>query len=354
MAGPSDLPIVLYHYVHSPYAQRIVAYLTLRQIPYTQCLQPNVLPRPDLKEKLGIAYRRIPLLSIGRDVYADTRLIIAKLEHLYPASAAHPGISSPASNPEHRLMEALLSRVVTDGGVFMRSAQLLPPQLLLDRGSQFIRDRADLMGVDMSGKGDEASPFSAGSMASKRPEAAAELQQVFELLETTVLADGRDWLLGTRGPALADLEMVWPLKWTYRIPGGFPADAINKDLFPKVFAWIERFERAVEEKRAQLGDPKTVKGDEAATRIVGAPYAEEEGEVVAADPVVAAEGLEKGESVKLWPTDWGFLHKDSGRLVSVDKSEFVIETGGMAGSIRLHAPRHGFKVSKAGGDAARL
>lgn len=29
-------------------------------------------------------YRRIPVLSIGRDVYNDTRIIIAKLEELFP------------------------------------------------------------------------------------------------------------------------------------------------------------------------------------------------------------------------------------------------------------------------------
>lgn len=311
-----------------------------------------MLPRPDLKEKLGIAYRRIPVLSIGRDVYVDTRLIITKLEQLYPASAAHPGISS--STPEHRLTEALLSRVVTDGGIFMRAAALLPAELIAARGAQFVRDRADLAGVDMRGKGDEASPFSTDSLNARRPEAVAEIRDVVELLETTVLSDGRDWLLGTAGPALADVEMVWPLRWTYRIPGGLPADVISKKLFPKVFSWVERFERAVEETRAQLGEPKTVKGDEAASIIVGAPYAEAEGAVVATDPVVAAEGLKKGNDVKLWPTDWGFLHKDSGKLVSMDKTEFVIETGGTAGSIRLHAPRHGFKVSKAGGDAARL
>ena len=34
-----------------------------------------MLPRKDL-EALGITYRRIPLLSVGKDVYADSSLII--------------------------------------------------------------------------------------------------------------------------------------------------------------------------------------------------------------------------------------------------------------------------------------
>ncbi len=37
MANP-DVPIVLYHYTFSPYARRIVWYLTLRGIPYSQCV----------------------------------------------------------------------------------------------------------------------------------------------------------------------------------------------------------------------------------------------------------------------------------------------------------------------------
>lgn len=289
-------------------------------------------------------------------MYLDTRLIIAKLETLFPASAAHPGLGAAADRPEHRLVEALLSRLATDGGFFLRASQLLPPQLVAQRGSRFVRDRADLVGINMAGEvGDAASPFSAESLAARRPEAAAELRQVVELLETTALADGRDWLLGTPGPALADLEVVWVLQWLYRIPGALPAEVVSKALFPRVFSWVERFERAVEEKRARLDDPQTVEGDEAATIIVGAPYAETEVDVDATDPVVAAEGLEKGENVKLWPTDWGYLHKDSGRLVSMDKTEYVIETGGTAGSIRVHAPRHGFKICKVGdGDAAKL
>ena len=65
-------------------------------------MQPRILPRPDIT-RLGINYRRIPLLSIGRDVYLDTRLILQKLEQLpleQPRLAAN-------SSPEHRAIERL-------------------------------------------------------------------------------------------------------------------------------------------------------------------------------------------------------------------------------------------------------
>lgn len=33
-----ELPIVLYHYAYSPFARRVVWYLHMRGIPYTQCV----------------------------------------------------------------------------------------------------------------------------------------------------------------------------------------------------------------------------------------------------------------------------------------------------------------------------
>lgn len=42
------------------------------------------MPRPILKDRLGINHRRIPILALGRDVYIDTRLMLRKLEALYP------------------------------------------------------------------------------------------------------------------------------------------------------------------------------------------------------------------------------------------------------------------------------
>ena len=41
---------------------------------------PMTLPRPDLADRLGVKYRRIPVLSIGNDVYCDSSLIASVLE----------------------------------------------------------------------------------------------------------------------------------------------------------------------------------------------------------------------------------------------------------------------------------
>ncbi len=47
-------------------------------------IQPPIMPRPDIA-RLGIRHRRIPVMSIGRDVYLDTRLQLQKLESAFPS-----------------------------------------------------------------------------------------------------------------------------------------------------------------------------------------------------------------------------------------------------------------------------
>lgn len=151
------------------------------------------MPRPDV-DAIGTKYRRIPVLSIGRDIYNDTRLILRKLEQLYPFSTSHPGISSTASTDI--FLSRLIESWVIDNGVFMRASQLIPSDTPLLKDEKFQKDRADMSGRSWNKE-----------MVDKmRPESLVETRGVFELLETTMLADGREWILGGEGPGLADIE----------------------------------------------------------------------------------------------------------------------------------------------------
>ncbi|KAG8168329.1 hypothetical protein KVR01_001078 [Diaporthe batatas] len=332
----SEHPIILYHYPFSPYARRIVWYLQLRGIPYKQCMQPPIMPRPDVS-KLGIKYRRIPLMSIGRDVYLDTRLILQKLES-YPASSPKLGA---AENTEQRAIERLLEVLSVDGGVFVWAASLLPRKLPIMKDPDFLKDRADFA----NGKA-----MLASKSPTVRPEALNDLRNVFELLETTLLADGRDWVLKTERPTLADIEAVWPLHWLNGLPGALPADQISKTQFPKVFAWIERFDKTVNAADQKLGKVPIVSGEQAAQAIVQASYFEDSAtDVVQSEPLVKALGLKRSDSVVVFPLDTGSLHKDSGALFRLDSREVVLETRTeLLGSpeVRVHAPRHGFRIAR--------
>ncbi|KUI60607.1 hypothetical protein VP1G_07767 [Cytospora mali] len=330
----SEQPVILYHYVSSPYAKRIVWYLQLRGIPYKQCMQPPIMPRPDIA-KLGIKYRRIPIVSIGRDVYLDTRLILQKLESL-PTKAPQLGA---AGGTEQRGIERLLEVLNIDGGVFTWAAALLPRNLPIFKDPNFLRDRADFLAGGLSQKSPEA-----------RYEALNDIRNAFELLETTLLADGRDWILKTGSPGLADIEAIWLFHWLAGLPGALPPDQISKTQFPKVFAWIERFDQTVSEAKEKMGKVPNLSGEEAANAIVGSSHFEvQDGKVNESEPLVNALGLKKGDGVVIFPLDSGSSHKDHGVLLSLDSKEVVFETmADMQGSpaIRVHAPRHGFRIAR--------
>lgn len=71
--GPADF---------SPYGQKTRLLLTAAGKPFQRCDQPPVLPRPTL-ETLGITYRRIPVLAIGKDVFCDTSIIVDAVQSLF-------------------------------------------------------------------------------------------------------------------------------------------------------------------------------------------------------------------------------------------------------------------------------
>jgi glutathione S-transferase len=80
------------------------------------------MPRPDL-DALNVSYRRIPVLAVGKDVYCDTRLIIKKLETLFPNGALG------ATDPEQRTLQKLLERWTGDAGLFTTAVALIPTNL---------------------------------------------------------------------------------------------------------------------------------------------------------------------------------------------------------------------------------
>ncbi|KAG7138030.1 hypothetical protein HYQ45_004766 [Verticillium longisporum] len=337
-SSDSGKELILYHYSYSPYARRVIWYLTLRGIPYSQCVQPPILPRPDVAS-LGISYRRIPLLAIDGDVLLDTRLMLTELEALFPEL---PRLgTTPDSAPELRALERLLSTFTTETSLFSTAASLLPTDIL---SSAWFRDRAQFSGPSANPPSEQRVRE---SMAAGRPAAEAEIARALDFLEHILLADGRAWVLGPgAGPTLADIEAVWPFHWLYELPGALAPERFGEVRYPRVHAWIARFQAAVA--AAKKRGPKTpkVSGEEAAKRIAAAPTTDAGG-VDASDPVAVREGLKAGDRVVVWPTDTGSTHKDAGTLVALDRTKVVFTVEGQQGAkTRVHAPRHGFKVKK--------
>lgn len=129
-------------------------------------------------------------MSIGRDIYCDTRLILDKLEEKFPSGALG------ARQPDQKAVEKLLESWTIDGGVFVRATQVLPPDMPLLNDPKFKSDREDYSGRSWDKK----------DIITSRPEGLTHVRDAFVFLETGLLADGREWVLRTEQPSLADIE----------------------------------------------------------------------------------------------------------------------------------------------------
>ena len=104
---------------------------------------PMTLPRPELSETMGVTYRRIPILAIGRDIYADTSLIASTLERRYPASAGYGTLFPPrkGGGSSDTGMVKTLVMYYFDRAIFPLAAFSLPYGKFPEG---FVKDRADV------------------------------------------------------------------------------------------------------------------------------------------------------------------------------------------------------------------
>lgn len=117
-------------------------------------------------------------------------MIIRKLEELFPNGALG------ASTPDDKAIQKFLEIWAVESGVFDRASQLIPSSMPLLNDPKFVKDREDLT----------SRPWSKQGIDANRPEAVAAIRSGFHFLESTLLADGRDWVLKTDRPTLADIE----------------------------------------------------------------------------------------------------------------------------------------------------
>lgn len=130
------------------------------------------------------------------------------------------------------------------------------------------------------------------------------------------------------------------------LKGALDPEIISATHFPKVFAWIDRFNAALAAAKKKAPKPTSLKGDAAAKRVLEGKFADADMGINASDPLK----LRKNQLVEVWPTDSGVRHRDRGQLIGLNDDEVVIaiDTG-----VRLHFPRTGFRVAAAG-DQAKL
>lgn len=285
------------------------------------------MPRPDLTD-LAVNYRRIPIMSIGKDIYLDSRLIISKLQSLYPNSALAPVTAEQAG------LRQLLEHY-SDSGLFNSAVKLMPywsPHSMV-QNKTFLDDRQKLMG---------GRRMTAENMQAGRPDGLQNMRQAFHLLENTFLADDRRWILGTKEPSVADIDAVWPFQWLVvdrGMKGALPDEQFGASNYPKTHAWIQRVMSRVTAAREKTGKPNVLDGKTASSRISSTTSPTEPLTFDDNDPL----GFKAGDTVSVYPSDYGQAHKDQGTLIGLTVSEVVIRN---SKGLHLHFPRLNFRITK--------
>ena len=112
-----------------------------------------------------------------------------KLEQLFPGSPL------AATSPEGAALQKLFEIYSVEAGLFARGSQLIPSDMPLLKDEKFKKNREDFSGR----------AWTKENIDKNRPEALVMMRKGFMLLEKLV-GDGRQWILKTPEPTLADVE----------------------------------------------------------------------------------------------------------------------------------------------------
>ncbi|KAJ7129726.1 hypothetical protein C8R44DRAFT_777507 [Mycena epipterygia] len=317
------MSVILYRYDASPFSVKIDHVLLLKNIPHQKVNVANMLPRPEITDLLGVTYRRIPILAIGNDIYCDTSLIASALERRFPASQGYGTIfpnKKHGGDADTGLIKAF-TKYWVDAVLFPLAPTLLPWEKF---PPAFIKDRSTLRG-----------PIDVNAMIASRGPALSMLSTHLSLVEEQ-LSDGREWLFDTELPSLADVSVHFVYAWIKAFRG--VESLFDSNTFPKSLEWLARLTAYLGRLKERQGTVSKITGNDAAARIAAAPF--EPYSVVGFDTREAARlGLKAGDEVSVAPDDNARTFGTVGKLVALNREEFVIETKGSSGLVRCHLPR---------------
>ena len=212
----SQTPI-LYHYLASPYSEKLRLALGVTGIQWGSVIVPAQPPRPSLDIFLS-GYRRIPVLQIGAHFYCDSALAFDALagvsDRLKPAGPLSKADELLRRHAEDRIFFAVIAAASP-----ISVLRLLAQDLGLFGLFRFLKDRSDMM------KGSTVEKLS--------QRAAARLVEDFVMQLNGLLK--QDQFLGGAHAGYLDLCCYHPL-WM--------ASVINREtlsaLPPMVQAWMRR------------------------------------------------------------------------------------------------------------------
>lgn len=217
--------IILHHYDASPFTQKALRMMGLKDIAWRSVVTPMIMPKPDLVCLTG-GYRGTPVMQIGADIYIDTQCIARELERRFPEPTFFPG-----SDPGLAYALVKWSDQFFHAGLIMALVLVGP-----DWDEAFMADRKalfpDVNFADLDHDVEHA-------MAQLRAHAALLDEQ---------LADGRVFLIGD-APGLADIQ-AFGVPWFTR--AAMPVTTSLLARFPHLLAWEARVAELGEGRREEI------------------------------------------------------------------------------------------------------
>lgn len=299
--------IILHHYDASPFTQKALRMLGLKNLEWRSVETPMMLPKPDLVCLTG-GYRGTPVMQIGADIYIDTQRIARELERRFPAPTLFPSGDA-----------GLAYALVKWGDEFFQAGLKMALALLgPDWDAAFREDRQALFAhLDFH------------DMDKETGHAMAQLCASAALLDAQ-LADGRSFLTGDHA-GLADIQ-AFGVPWFTR--AAMPVTGKLLQNFRHLPAWEARV--------AELGEGERRPIDVSeAHRLAQESQPDLTSEVDPGD----AQGLEAGMTVKVMPDDFSLRGAVEGALLRTSALELAIHRAtDDFGDIVIHFPRLGYRV----------
>ena len=301
--------IVMWSYDASPFTQKALGVLGIKNLAWRWVETPMLPPKDDLLALTG-GYRGTPVMQIGADVYIDSQLIAAELERRFPAPTLFPCGD-----------QGLAFMLVKWSDAFFRTGLAITIELTAAQWPEpFIEDRKRLF-PDLDWNAALADSSHARSQF-----------RVHAGLLDRQLADGRNFLTGD-APGLADIQahvFVWMAR-------AYFTEASNTLLgeFSNVSAWEKRVQRIGEGKRTAIPAVDAFARARAARSIPGAG-------VDPRDPLA----LTAGDRVTVTPDDTkrGGVN---GELVTLQWNEVALrQRDERCGEVLVHFPRMGYRVTR--------
>ncbi|KAJ7144686.1 hypothetical protein C8R46DRAFT_1232533 [Mycena filopes] len=315
--------VILYRRDTSPFSWKIDNVLLLKKVPHEKVDVSRTLPRPEITDLLGLTYRRIPILAIGNDIYCDTSLIACALERRFPATRGYGTIfpnRKHGADADTGLIKTC-AKHWADTVLFPFATLVLPWE---EFPPAFIEDRSSLLG-----------PINVEDIVASKGKHLSTLAVHLSLVEEQ-LADGREWLFNTEQPSLADISVHFVFTWIK--PFGGVETLFDSDTFPKSLEWLARLTTYFARLKLNHAPVPEITGKDAAERIVAASF--EPYDVVGFDAREGGRlGLNAGDEISIAPDDTGKTFATVGKLVGLNREEFVLEVKGRVGLVRCHFPR---------------